>query len=100
MPATAMFRGLAGRSAEEVSKRRGIRVGSGVDSWYKRELNSHFGFCFPGKDTFWVVHTKRQPRGPKASPQSRVPSSRVCVCQSVVICTRLLICCSNKENDL
>ena len=52
VPATGMFRGLAGPSAEEVSKRREVRVGSGVDSWYKRELNSHFGFCFPGNDTF------------------------------------------------
>ena len=102
VPATGMFRGLAGHLAEEVSKRRGIRVGSGADSWYERELNSHFGFCFPGKDMwiFWVVHTKRQPCGPEASPQSRIPSSCVHVCQSVVSCTKLLICCCNKENDL
>ena len=52
MPATGMFRGLAGRSAEEVSKRRDVRVGSGADSWYERELNSRFGFCFLGKETF------------------------------------------------
>ena len=52
MPATGMFRGLVGRSAEEVSKRRGVRVGSGADSWYERELNSRFGFCFLGNETF------------------------------------------------
>jgi len=48
VPATGMFRGMAGRSAEEVSKQRDVRVGSGVDSWYERELNSCFGYCFHG----------------------------------------------------
>jgi len=83
VPATGKFRGLAGRSAEVVSKRRGVRVGSGADNWYERELNSRFGFCFLVMKhlDLWVVHNKRQPRGPEASPQSRVPSSRVCVCQ-------------------
>jgi len=52
VPAIGMFRGLAGRSAEEVSKGRGVRVGSGADSWYECELNSCFGFCFLGNDTF------------------------------------------------
>jgi len=51
VPATGMFRGLAGRSAEEVSKRRGVRVGSGTDIWYGRELNSRFGFCFLSNET-------------------------------------------------
>jgi len=46
VPATGMFRGLAGRSAEEVSKCRGIRVGSGPDSWYERDLNSRFWVLF------------------------------------------------------
>ena len=33
VPATGMFRVFAGRPAEEVSKRRGLQVGSGEDSW-------------------------------------------------------------------
>jgi len=51
VPATAMFRGLAGRSAEEVSKRRSLRVCSGAESCYERELNSRFRFCFLGNET-------------------------------------------------
>ena len=52
VPAIGVFRGLAGRSAEEVSKRRDVRVGSGADSWYERQINSRFGFCFLGNETF------------------------------------------------
>ena len=52
MPAIEVFRGLVGRSAEEVSNSRDVRVGSGADSWYERELNIRFGFCFLGNETF------------------------------------------------